>query len=220
MPGAPTTPLVLSYACRPKDETPLVQVASADPPADVAAKTELASEITALTPTEEFPLAGQVIDGMTKVAVTVARCFLDGGACAVYPAMVGLDTAGRAPPREDPEIPGAAPAGDDGVAAMRQIQPTDAAVIPANRRRAAWPRLTVSVRGCVFKAIGPPSKASMPPHARAVEIANFLGAIDGSSDPSKLTRKVGREARRLIVAGSPAAAADCHTDVPQVIRRR
>jgi hypothetical protein len=58
----------------------LVQVASADPPAPLAAKTELASEITTLRPIDEFPPAGQVIEGMTRVAVTVARCFFEAGA--------------------------------------------------------------------------------------------------------------------------------------------
>jgi hypothetical protein len=61
----------------------LVQVATADPPAALAAKTELASEITTLMPIDEFPVAGQVIEGMTNVAVTVARCFFEEGAQAV-----------------------------------------------------------------------------------------------------------------------------------------
>jgi hypothetical protein len=82
-PGALTTLVGPSYAWRPVDNDPLVQIASANPPPELGAKTEPASEMTTLTPMDEFPVGGQMIDGMTRVAVMLAACFFEGGAGAV-----------------------------------------------------------------------------------------------------------------------------------------
>ena len=68
---------------------------------------------------------------MTKVAVTVARCFFEAGAGAVYPAMVRLESATNG--ASDDALAGLlvdAPAGEGAIPTKRQIEPTDAAIVP------------------------------------------------------------------------------------------